>query len=62
MLTNGAPSDGGALQRFLVTCEGCSFERTADGRDSAAAIGNDHRQATRHDVVALEVPPSFGDD
>ncbi|RKD94972.1 hypothetical protein [Halopiger aswanensis] len=60
MLTNKSPSDGETTQRFLVTCDGCSFERTADGRENAAAIGDDHRRETRHDVVALEVPPSLG--
>lgn len=59
MLTNRGATDRNETRRFLVKCEGCSFERTADGRENAAAIGTDHRRETRHEVVALEVPPSL---
>ena len=57
MLTNRESTDQEAeTKRYLVQCEGCSFEDTADGRDSATAIGTDHHRETRHEVVALEMP------
>ena len=63
MLTNraneGATDRDGGLKQYLVQCEGCSFERAAADRDEAMAIGSDHQRETRHEVVALEVPPSL---
>ncbi|WP_049890829.1 hypothetical protein [Natrinema versiforme] len=47
-----------ATKRFLVDCDSCSYERTADGREEATRIGADHRRATGHELVALEVPQS----
>ncbi|WIV67465.1 hypothetical protein [Natrialbaceae archaeon AArc-T1-2] len=46
-------------RQYLITCEGCTFERTADGREEATEIGSDHRRETDHAVVAVEVPPSI---
>lgn len=64
MLTDGEPTEPEiertTPRQYLVKCETCSFERRAEGRDEAAAIADDHRRETRHDVVALEVPPSIG--
>ncbi|WP_436343021.1 hypothetical protein [Natronorubrum sp. FCH18a] len=61
MLTNRESTDrDDGPKQYLVTCESCSFEHTADGRDSATAIGTDHHRETRHEVVAFEVPPSLG--
>lgn len=65
MLTDGEPTeidptDRDAPRQYLVKCETCSFERSVEGRDEAAAIGGDHRRTTDHDVVAVEVPPSIG--
>lgn len=45
-------------KRYLVKCDGCSFERTADGHDEAVRIGNAHRQETEHELVAVEMPRS----
>ena len=45
-------------KRFLVECDVCSYERSADGRDEATRIGNAHRRETGHELVALELPPS----
>ncbi len=59
MLTNREPTETDGLKQFLVQCEGCSFEHAADDRDEAMAIGTDHQQETRHEVVALEVPPAL---
>ena len=60
MLTNREPTDReGDVTQYLVQCEGCSFEHAADDRDEAMAIGSDHQRETRHEVVALEVPPSL---
>ena len=60
MLTNRESTDHeGELKRFLVQCEGCAFERAAADRDEAMAVGADHQRETRHEVVALEVPPSL---
>lgn len=58
MLTNRAAPDGDE-RTFLVKCESCSFERTADGRDTATEIGTDHQRSTSHDVLAFEVPSSI---
>ena len=52
-----APGQG-ETRRFLVKCDGCSFERPADGRDKATEIGNGHRQETGHELVAVEFPAS----
>ena len=62
MLTDGesTETEHDAPRQYLVKCEGCSFERSVEGRDEAAAIGDDHRRATDHDVIAVEVPPSIG--
>ncbi len=61
MLTNRESTDGDdGSKQYLVTCEGCSFEHAADGREHATAIGADHRRETHHEVVAFEVPPSLG--
>ena len=60
MLTNREPTDDdGGLKRFLVQCEGCAFEQAVTDRDEAMAVGSDHKEETRHEVVALEVPPSL---
>lgn len=45
-------------KRFLVDCDGCSYEQAADGREEATRIGADHRHATGHELVALELPRS----
>ena len=45
-------------KQFLVDCDGCSFERTATGRDEATQIGIAHRRATGHELVAIEMPSS----
>lgn len=65
MLTDGEPTDPhptdqNAPRQYLVKCEVCSFERATDGRDEAAKIGNSHHRETRHEVIAVEVPPSIG--
>lgn len=60
MLTNRESTEtDGELKQYLVQCEGCSFEHAATDRDEAMAIGSDHQRETRHEVVALEVPPSL---
>lgn len=46
-------------KRFFVKCDGCSFEQRVTGRDEATQIGTAHRHETGHDLVAVEVPPSF---
>ncbi|WP_222918753.1 hypothetical protein [Natrinema sp. SYSU A 869] len=61
MATNEMAPDRGETKQFLVECDGCSYERPADGRDEATRIGTDHRQETGHDLVAIELPPSIGD-
>ncbi|MDQ2049280.1 hypothetical protein RBH26_02160 [Natronolimnohabitans sp. A-GB9] len=61
MLANREPTDpDDETKRYLVKCETCAFEHTVDGRDEATVIGSDHQTETRHDVVAVEVPPSLG--
>lgn len=55
--TAAAPA-GEETKRFLVDCDGCSYERAADGREEATRIGADHRRATGHELVAVELPPS----
>ncbi|WP_254764698.1 hypothetical protein [Natrinema marinum] len=56
------PTESGSAQtdakRFLVQCDGCSFERSADGREEATRIGTHHRRETGHEIVAVELPPS----
>ncbi|QSW99229.1 hypothetical protein [Haloterrigena alkaliphila] len=49
----------GEPKRFLVECEGCSFECATTGREEAERIGDAHRGETGHDLVALELPPSM---
>lgn len=60
MSTKNAGTDRGETKRFLVKCDGCSYERPADGRTEATRIGNEHRRETGHELVALELPPSVG--
>ena len=57
-ITESDPGQG-ETRRFLVECEGCSFERAATGRDEAERIGDAHRGETGHNLVALELPPSM---
>ncbi|MXV63793.1 hypothetical protein GS429_17340 [Natronorubrum sp. JWXQ-INN-674] len=60
MLANRKPTDqDDGTKRYLVKCEGCAFEDTADGRDTATTIGTDHQRETQHEVVAVEVPPAL---
>ncbi|ELY61184.1 hypothetical protein [Natronolimnohabitans innermongolicus] len=60
MLTNRESAETTTeSKRFLVKCESCAFEHTVADRDEAAVIGSDHQRETRHEVVALEVPPAF---
>jgi hypothetical protein len=42
-----------------VQCDGCSFERPAEGRTDATAVGTAHSDETRHRIVVVEVPPSM---
>lgn len=56
-LKEAAPERGEARQ-FIVKCDGCSFERTAEGRDEATEIGNGHGRETGHELVAVEFPSS----
>ncbi|OVE84530.1 hypothetical protein [Natronolimnobius baerhuensis] len=58
MFTDGDPTEQTTPRQYLVKCDGCSFEQSADGRDEAATIGNGHHRETNHDVIAVEVPPS----
>lgn len=61
MIRNRESTDSeGETKRYLVNCETCAFEHTADGRERATVIGTDHQEETKHEVVALEVPPSLG--
>lgn len=60
MLANREPTDGeNGPTQFLVQCEGCAFEQAVADRDEAMAVGSDHQRETRHEVVALELPPSL---
>ena len=43
-------------RRFLVSCDDCTFERVAEGREEATRVGTVHRDHTDHDIVALEQP------
>lgn len=58
MATNETTPGREATKRFLVTCDGCSYERSATGRAEATRLGDDHRRETGHELVALEVPAS----
>jgi hypothetical protein len=58
-LKEQAPGQG-ETRRFLVKCDGCSFERPAEGRDEATEIGDGHRRETGHELVAVEFPPAAG--
>ncbi len=58
MATNDTGPARTESKRFLVQCDGCSFERSANGRDEATEVGADHRQETGHEIVAVELPPS----
>lgn len=60
MGTTGRTPEQGESTPYLVKCDGCSFEHTADGRDEATRIGDRHRREMGHDIVVLEVPPSIG--
>lgn len=48
----------GETKRFRVSCDNCSYERSAEGRAEATRLGTTHRRETGHEIVALEVPPS----
>ncbi|WP_226479358.1 hypothetical protein [Natrinema amylolyticum] len=61
MTPNETAPARGETKQFLVACDGCSYERPADGREEATRIGSDHRRETGHDLVAIELPPSVGD-
>ncbi|WP_408958027.1 hypothetical protein [Natrinema sp. 74] len=61
MATNETRSTRTGPKRFLVQCDGCSFERPADGREEATQVGTDHRRETGHELVAVELPPSSVD-
>jgi len=56
-LKEQAPGQGES-RRFLVKCDGCSFEQSAEGRDEATEVGDGHRRETGHELVAVEFPPS----
>lgn len=58
MFTDGESAEQEVPRRYLVTCDGCAFEQSADGREEATAVGTDHRQETHHDVIAVEMPRS----
>ncbi|QLK26375.1 hypothetical protein HYG81_01785 [Natrinema zhouii] len=58
MATKETASSHEETKRFLVECNGCSYERSADGRLEATRIGNDHRRETGHELVAIELPPT----
>lgn len=58
MVTKKTSSDRKETKQFVVNCNDCSFERTADGRDEAAHVGDGHRRETGHTLVAIEAPPS----
>ncbi|WP_226007012.1 hypothetical protein [Natrinema salinisoli] len=58
MATKETAPARGETKRFLVECDGCSYERSADGRDEAMRIGTDHRLETGHEPIAVELPPS----
>ena len=60
MATKQTSSDRGETKQFLVQCDECSYEEAATGRAEATQLGADHRQATGHELVALELPPSAG--
>ncbi|SEP84596.1 hypothetical protein [Natrinema salaciae] len=58
MTTKETAPGGGEGKRYLVDCNGCSYERAATGRDEATRIGTDHRRETGHELVAIELPPT----
>lgn len=60
MVARGKAPDRGETKRYLVECDECDFERTVEGRDGATRVGDDHRRATGHEIVAVELPPSVG--
>lgn len=45
-------------KRFLVECDGCSLEQTADGREEAKRVADDHQEETEHELVVVEWPRS----
>lgn len=53
------PGSTDETRQYLVECDDCSFEATADGRDRAAQTARQHLADTGHDVVAVEVPPDL---
>lgn len=57
MATNETAPGSQERKRFIVECNGCGYERSADGRDEATRIGTDHRRETGHELVAIELPP-----
>ncbi|QCC60321.1 hypothetical protein NP511_18395 [Natrinema thermotolerans] len=58
MATNEPTAGAAETKQFLVTCDSCSYERSATGRAEATRLGTDHHRETGHDPVALEVPAS----
>lgn len=45
-------------KRYFVQCDDCAFEVAAEGLTEAKSIGTEHRQETKHDIVAVEAPRS----
>lgn len=49
---------GDLPKRYLVTCDDCSFDEEARGRDEAVRRAQRHRDETDHSVVVVEFPPN----
>lgn len=43
-------------KRYLVGCDDCSFDETADGRTKAKEIAETHQRETEHAIVVVEWP------
>lgn len=56
MATRGKTSDQSEPKRYLVQCDHCSLEQTADGRPEVEEIASTHRDETGHALVAVEWP------
>lgn len=58
MALQGKVSDQRERKQYLIACDGCSLDQTADGREEAKRIADSHQRETGHEIVVVEWPRS----